>query len=181
MGEFQTKVKGPLRLTMLYYLVLPAGDDDYCQGFSEERTLAEFLHFLKSPVFINTLIFSCQEAFFSAVCSLLVALPGAYFFGKYDFPGKKYLRSFLILPFMLPGILVVLSMVVFYGQNGVLNRMLALVFPGRGVRFTSLYGFWGIILAMSSITSPLSALTGESWERIDPRLQEASAHWEPRG
>lgn len=176
-GNFRLKVKGTLApyyaLLILFYLPVMM---IIAKAFLRRGALAEFLHFLKSPVFINTLIFSCQEAFFSAVCSLLVALPGAYFFGKYDFPGKKYLRSFLILPFMLPGILVVLSMVVFYGQNGVLNRMLALVFPGRGVRFTSLYGFWGIILAHVFYNfSFCLRLLGESWERIDPRLQEASA------
>ena len=160
-------------LLILFYLPVVV---IIAKAFLRGGALAEFLLFVKSPVFLNTLVFSCQEAFFSSVCSLLVALPGAYFFGKYDFPGKKYLRSFLILPFMLPGILVVLSMVVFYGQNGAFNRMLALLFPGSGVRFTGLYGFWGIILAHVFYNfSFCLRLLGESWERIDPRLQEASA------
>ena len=77
---------------------------------------------------------------------------------------------------MLPGVLVVLGMVVFYGNNGALNHWLALLFPDRGWRFTGLYGFWGIILAhvFYNFTFCLR-LTGEAWERINPALHEASA------
>lgn len=146
------------------------------KAFLRRGALVEFLCFLKSSAFLNTLVFSCQEAFVSSLGSLLLALPGAYFFGKYDFPGKRYLRSFLILPFMLPGILVVLSVVVFYGQNGVFNQLLACFFPGGEVKFTGLYGFWGIILSHIFYNfSFCLRLLGESWERIDPKLQEASA------
>jgi thiamine transport system permease protein len=146
------------------------------KAFLRRGAMVELLNFLKSSVFLNTLIFSCQEAFLSSLGSLLLALPGAYFFGKYEFPGKRYLRSFLILPFMLPGILVVLSMVIFYGQNGVFNQLLALFFPGGEVKFTGLYGFWGIILSHIFYNfSFCLRLLGESWERIDPKLPEASA------
>lgn len=135
--------------------------------------LFEFIH---SGLFRNTLSFTASEAFLSAAFSLLLALPGAYFFGTYDFPGKSYLRNLLVLPFMLPGILVVLGMVVFYGQNGTLNHWLALIFPQSGLRFSGLYGFWGIILAnvFYNFTFCIRVL-GESWERIDPNLGEASA------
>jgi thiamine transport system permease protein len=140
-------------------------------GFWQELT-----GFLRSKLFWNTLSFSCRQALYSAGFSLLLALPGAYFFGRFAFPGKRLLRSAMVLPFMLPGILVVLGMVVFYGNNGVLNHWLTLLFPDRGWRFTGLYGFWGIILAhvFYNFTFCLR-LTGEAWERINPTLHEASA------
>lgn len=136
------------------------------------RELTEFAH---SGVFWNTLSFTVREAFLSAAFSLLLALPGAYYFGNYDFPGKRYLRNLLVLPFMLPGILVVLGMVVFYGQNGTLNYWLAFFFPKSGFRFTGLYGFFGIVLAnvFYNFTFCIRVL-GESWERIDPNLSQAS-------
>jgi len=135
--------------------------------------LFEFIH---SGLFRNTLFFTASEAFLSAAFSLLLALPGAYFFGNYDFPGKRYFRNLLVLPFMLPGILVVLGMVVFYGQNGTLNHWLACIFPGSGLRFTGLYGFWGIIIANVFYNfSFCIRVLGESWERLDPNLGEASA------
>lgn len=144
--------------------------------FVNEKIVEELLEFMHSGLFWNTLSFSTREAFLSAAFSLILALPGAYFFGNFNFPGKKLLRNLLVLPFMLPGILVVLGMVVFYGQNGVLNHWLLKLFPGSGLKFTGLYGFWGIILANVFYNfSFCIRVLGESWERIDPNLKEASA------
>src|SRR5690554_517908 len=145
------------------------------KAFLGRGALVEVASFLRSAVFFNTLTFSVKEAFLSSALSLILALPGAYFFGCYDFPGKKYIRSALILPFMLPGILVVLSMVIFYGRNGSLNHFLAWLDPNGGFRFTGLYGFWGIILSHVFYNfSFCMRLLGESWERIQPQLGEAS-------
>ncbi len=135
-----------------------------------------FVHlgqFLGSRLFWNTMFFSVEEAFLSAVLSLLLALPGAYFFGRFDFPGKNIMRSIMVLPFMFPSIMVVLGMIVFYGNNGVFNHLLSSL--GSSFRFTDLYGFWGIILAhvFYNFTFCLRML-GESWQRIDARLLEAS-------
>jgi thiamine transport system permease protein len=106
-----------------------------------------FVHlgqFLGSRLFWNTLFFSVEEAFLSAVLSLLLALPGAYFFGRFDFPGKNIMRGIMVLPFMFPSIMVVLGMIVFYGNNGVFNHLISSLAPGSSFRFTVLYGFWGI-------------------------------------
>ena len=144
--------------------------------FINEKVAKELWEFIHSGLFWNTLSFSAREAFLSAAFSLILALPGAYFFGNFDFPGKKLLRNLLVLPFMLPGILVVLGMVVFYGQNGVLNHWLLKLFPGNGLKFSGLYGFWGIVLANVFYNfSFCIRVLGESWERIDPNLNEASA------
>jgi thiamine transport system permease protein len=167
--------KNPVYLLLLLLFYLPVlfllGKVVLGAGFWQELT-----GFLRSELFWNTLSFSCRQAACSASFSLLLALPGAYFFGRFDFPGKRLLRSAMVLPFMLPGVLVVLGMVVFYGNNGALNHWLALLFPDRGWRFTGLYGFWGIILAhvFYNFTFCLR-LTGEAWERINPALHEASA------
>lgn len=162
-----------LLLLLLFYLPVLSVP---VRAFLTTGFLQELAGFLRSELFWNTLSFSCREALYSAVFSLLLSLPGAYFFGRFDFPGKRLLRSAMVLPFMLPGILVVLGMVVFYGNNGTLNHWLASLFPDRGWHFTSLYGFWGIVLAhvFYNLTFCLR-LTGEAWERINPALHEASA------
>jgi thiamine transport system permease protein len=137
---------------------------------------ADWWQFVTSPVFRKTLTFSIDEAFWSAFFSLLVAWPGAYFLGKYHFPGERYLKSAMVLPFMLPGILVVLGMVAFYGKNGVLNSWLDRWAPLSGWSFDGLYGFWGIVMAnvFYNFTFCLRILA-ESRERIDRRIVEAAA------
>lgn len=147
-----------------------------CQAFLRPNAWPELLAFLRSGQFRRVLAFSTSQAFWSAFFSLALAVPGAYFFGRYQFPGKRLLRSVMILPFMLPGILVVLAMVVFYGQNGIFNRWLAVFFPGRNLAFTGLYGYKGIVLAHVFYNFAFCLrMLGERWERISPKLEEASA------
>ncbi len=158
-------------LSLFYLPVLVV----FFKAFLHRNALGQFGEFLSSQVFLNTLSFSVKEACISSLGSLLLAFPGAYFFGRYEFPGKKLLRSIMILPFMFPGILVVLGMIVFYGRNGLLNHFLSWLTPDGGLQFQSLYGFWGIILAHIFYNfSFCLRLLSESWERIDPRLREAS-------
>lgn len=133
------------------------------------------IDFLASPSFGKTLRFSVTEALLSAGFSLILALPGAYFFGRYNFAGKRYWQSAMVLPFMLPGILVVLGLVTFYGQNGFVNTWLTEWFPGFKLRFTGLYGFWGIVLANVFYNFCFCIrILGESWERIDLKLLEVA-------
>jgi thiamine transport system permease protein len=160
-------------LLILFYLPLAV---IFTRVLTNVKVWEESISFIHSGLFWNTLSFTAGEAFLSAVFSLLLALPGAYYFGVYDFTGKKFLRNLLVLPFMLPGILVVLGMVVFYGQNGTLNHWLAVLFQESGFRFNGLYGFSGLILANVFYNfSFCIRVLGESWERIDPNLKDASA------
>lgn len=129
--------------------------------------------FIMSPLFRHTLSFTFMQALVSAVGCILVAFPGAYFFGNYRFRGKGLFRSLFILPFVLPGILVVLAFIVFYGRNGIVNEWLM----GLGIRngFTGLYGWAGIILTHIFYNFPLGVrIIGERWERIDPSFREAA-------
>ncbi|HEY8392997.1 MAG TPA: iron ABC transporter permease [Capillibacterium sp.] len=163
----------PLLLLFFFFLpVLVA----LGEAFLPVEAWPGLLAFLRSRQFRKVLVFTTTEAFWSALLSLALALPGAYFFGRYRFPGKRLLKSMMVLPFMLPAILVVLAMVVFYGQNGVLNSCLALLFPGRKVSFTGLYGFNGIVLTHVFYNFGFCLrMLSERWERISPQLEEASA------
>jgi thiamine transport system permease protein len=139
------------------------------------EALAATFEFLLSPVFRHTLAFSVTEALASAAGSLVLAVPGAYFFGRYDFPGKRLWRSAMVLPFMMPGILIVLGMVACFGVNGTFNHWWGRLFPMSGWKFTSLYGFWGIVMANTYYNfSFCLRVLGESWERINPAYAEAS-------
>lgn len=129
--------------------------------------------FLISPLFRHTLGFNLIQALVSAAGCILLAFPGAYFFGNYEFRSKGLFRSLFILPFVLPGILVVLAFIVFYGRNGVVNSGLSSL--GISPGFTGLYGWLGIVLAHVFYNFPLGVrIIGERWERVDPSYREAA-------
>ncbi|GMO50534.1 MAG: iron ABC transporter permease [Termitinemataceae bacterium] len=76
----------------------------------------------------HTVIWTFKQAFLSTLLSLVIALPGAWFLSR-SHTGKKnfcaaVLRAFVIVPFAMPPILVVLGFVLFFGNHGVLNTLL---------------------------------------------------------
>ena len=55
-----------------------------------------------SGIYLRTLWFTTWQAAISTILTLLLALPGAYVFARYQFWGKELLRSFSTVPFVLP-------------------------------------------------------------------------------
>lgn len=134
------------------------------------------LSFLGSAQFRRVLGFTLWQSLLSAAGSLIVSLPGAYILGRYEFRGKRIMRSLLVLPFVLPGIVAVLAMVAAYGRNGLLNQALRRLFGPAAPQYTGLYGLGGIVLTHVFFNFALGIrLIGEAWERLDRRLLEAAS------
>ena len=80
------------------------------------------------------------------------------------------------LCFVLPSILVVLGFVIFYGNNGFLNRMLMSLLKSDEPVVKILYSFRAIILAHAFLNFPvaLSLLTGY-WSSLSRTAENAAA------
>src|SRR6476646_390804 len=50
----------------------------------------------------RVLVFTFYQAILSTLLTLLLGLPSAYLFARYDFRGKSLLRALTAVPFMLP-------------------------------------------------------------------------------
>ena len=57
------------------------------------------------------------EATASTVVTLVVALPMAALFGRFDFPGKRVLWALLIVPFVLPTVVVGVAFLALLGPG----------------------------------------------------------------
>ncbi|MGN0907323.1 MAG: ABC transporter permease, partial [Bullifex sp.] len=125
---------------------------------------------------MRLLTFTVKESLYSAILSVLIALPGAYFYSNYTFRGKKLILSLSQLCFVLPSILVVLGFVIFYGNNGFLNRMLMSLLNSDTPVVKILYSFKAIILAHAFLNFPvaLSLLTGY-WSSLSKTPENAAA------
>lgn len=116
----------------------------------------------------RTLVFAILQALISALVSVIIALPGAYAFAHFRFRLKSLLYSLSLVPFVLPSIIVILCMISFYGNNGLLSRIL-------GIDLNIIYGPLGIIIAHVFYNFALaSRIVGEGWSMIDHRTVEAS-------
>lgn len=141
--------------------------------FDREEDLLDWaylLNFLRDPWNLKVIWFSFYQALGSAILAILVGLPGAWILSHYDFPGKRIFRILSYLPFILPSILVVLGMVLFFGNNGFVNQTLQWVLGLESPPFQFLYSLQGIFIAHVFYNFPIAMKTiGDAWERLSPQ------------
>ena len=66
--------------------------------------LSGFAALVTSPYYRDTLAFTVWQAALSTLLTIGLALPGAYVFTRFDFPGKSLLLSLATLPFVAIGV-----------------------------------------------------------------------------
>ncbi len=131
---------------------------------------------LVSSVYVRRIIgFTLLQALLSTAAALIIGLPGAYILSQYRFRGRMIIRAVSSIPFVLPSIIVVLGFVIFYGNNGYLNRLLMLLFSLESPPLKILYTFKAIILAHGFYNFPiiLSIVAGY-WEQSSETAEAAA-------
>ncbi|QPV63043.1 iron ABC transporter permease [Halosimplex litoreum] len=116
--------------------------------------------------------FTAYQALLSTVAAIALGLPGAYVLARFEFPGRKTIRSLTALPFVMPTILVAIGFVATFGANGVITG----VVQALGIEVSTFTGTLGIIvLAHAFYDAPLIArITAASWEGIDAEMTETA-------
>src|SRR5215216_3074083 len=69
----------------------------------------------------RVLLFTFYQATLSTLLTLLLGLPAAYLFARYDFRGKSLLRALTAVPFMLPTVVVASSFNAIFGLRGLFS------------------------------------------------------------
>jgi len=59
----------------------------------------------------------------SAVFAVVAGYPAGVFLGRYDWPGRGAVRSFLLVPFLLPSLVVVFGVLDLFGPTGILSSL----------------------------------------------------------
>ena len=117
---------------------------------------------LSDPTMQRILWFTVWESVASTVLCVLVALPGAALFARFRFRGKRLLWSALLVPFVLPTVVVGVSMIGVIGGGGL-----------TGVNLTGTV--WAILIAHVFFNYAVVVRTvGSTWSTIDPRLEESA-------
>jgi len=137
--------------------------------------LASFGEILTSPYYRDTLVFTVVQAVLSTFFTLVLALPSAYVFVRFKFPGRNLLLSLAILPFVLPTVVVAAAFTSLVGPQGLLNQFLMGLFsleqpPIQLERTLAL-----ILIAHVFYNYPLALrmITG-FWANQHPRMEEAA-------
>ncbi|WP_407700662.1 ABC transporter permease [Streptomyces endophyticus] len=114
----------------------------------------------------HVLWFTVWQALASTALTLLIALPGAYVFARFEFPGKQVLRAVVTVPFVLPTVVVGTAFLALVGNGGLLDEV-------WGVRLDTTV--WAILLAHVFFNYAVVVRTvGGLWAQLDPRQEEAA-------
>ncbi|MGW0390161.1 ABC transporter permease [Streptomyces sp. NPDC003042] len=121
---------------------------------------------LVRPDIADVLWFTTWQALASTVLTLLIALPGAYVFARFEFPGKQLLRAVVTVPFVLPTVVVGTAFLALVGRGGLLDEL-------WDVRLDTTV--WAILLAHVFFNYAVVVRTvGGLWAQLDPRQEEAA-------
>lgn len=124
---------------------------------------------------LPALRFTVLQAALSALLAVIVGVPAAFLTARRDFPGRRLLLAFSGVPLCVPPVVIALSFVLFYGQNGVLNSLFMSVFSLKTPPFTFLYSLGGIVLAHGLYNFPVVLRTvGRVWERLPAEREQAA-------
>ena len=119
--------------------------------------------------------FTFYQAFLSTLLTLLIGLPAAYLFARFDFHGKSLLRLLTAIPFMLPTVVVAAGFNALLGPRGWINLGLMRLFGLDSPPIVFVYTLWAILLAhVFYNTTIVIRVVGNALAHLDPRLEQAA-------
>jgi thiamine transport system permease protein len=130
---------------------------------------------VSSGIYLRTLWFTTWQAAVSTVLTLLLALPGAYVFARYQFRGKELLRSFTTVPFVLPTVVVAAAFHALLGPHGLVNAALMKWFhlTSPPVALDQTIALILIAHVFYNYTVVVR-IVGGYWSRLEPGLTESA-------
>jgi len=135
-------------------------------------TLDYFVEFFSTPYYFNTLWNSFKVTTAVTILTMIVGVPLAYIFTRYEIKGKSTLRVLIILSSMSAPFIGAYSWILLLGRSGVITLFFK---NSLGITIPDIYGFYGILIVLSLQLYPLIFLyvTG-ALNNVDNSLLEAS-------
>ncbi len=131
--------------------------------------------FFSLDTLLRPLLFTLWQAFLSTILTLIIGLPAAYLFAKFDFPGRKGLRALSLLPFILPTVVVATAFNTLLGPRGWLNLILMDLFNLPNPPLSLLNSLPAILLAhVFYNTSIIIRMVENALMRLNPHFEEAA-------
>jgi thiamine transport system permease protein len=141
----------------------------------EGAILPGFLDAFKSPTLQRALSFTVLQAALSTALTLIIGLPGAYLFGKYQFKGKNILRALTGVPFVMPTLVVAAGFYALMGPNGWINQAVMKIAQLEVPPLQFVNTFTAILTAhVFYNTTIVLRIVGDYWSRLDPDLVNAA-------
>lgn len=157
-------------LFLLFFFFYPLGNI-----FRLSLTAEAVATLVTRPSFGNVLWFTVWQAALSTGLTLLLGLPVAYIFARYQFRGKTLLRALTTIPFVMPTVVVAAAFRALFAANGSLNRLLmdGLNLNEPPVQLDQTITIILLAHIFYNVTVVVR-LVGGFWANLNPRLVEAA-------
>jgi iron(III) transport system permease protein len=147
---------------------------------NHEFTLQFIAEVFQNQLYREGLYHSFTIAFGATLGCLIIALPLAVLFVRYDFPGKTLLNSLVLTPMVLPPFVGAIGVKAMLGQAGALNALLmnlGLMSRDHPVDWLGAGQMPGIVIMEALHLYPILYLNvAASLANLDPALEEAAAN-----
>jgi thiamine transport system permease protein len=130
-------------------------------GFS-----GDWLATLSEPKTVEVIWFTLWQAAVSTLVTLVIAIPGAHLLYRKSFPGQRFIKALITVPFVLPSIVVAIGFTVFRNVHDFWIEI--------GLTFLSAPVYW-IIAAHVFVNYSIAVRTiGGVWAGLDTEIDEAA-------
>ena len=128
-----------------------------------------------SDSYYRILRFTLWQAALSTVLTLALALPGAYVFARFNFPGKNILQAIMTVPFVLPTVVTAAAFRALLGSGGLVNSWMMSTFDlaRPPIQIDQTIVFFLLAHVFYNYSLVLRIVAGY-WSQLDPHLKEAA-------
>tara|TARA_Y100000588_G_scaffold106858_1_gene116916 strand:- start:3507 stop:5138 length:1632 start_codon:yes stop_codon:yes gene_type:complete len=134
--------------------------------------LLPFKQIISETYYLERIWFTFWQASISTILTLIIGLPVAFVFARYEFPCKELLKSLTTLPFVMPTIVVAIGFGALLGPNGLLNQVMMTVFDLK----QSIINFQNTLVIIFAAHvfynySIVVRIVSNNWSNLDPNLE----------
>ena len=130
-------------------------------------TSSYYVKFFAKGYYFRSLTNTLSLGFINTIVCLIVGFCLAYLTTRGPLALRKPLKIVSMMPLIAPPYLFAISLIILFGHNGVLTKVL-------GIQW-SLYGFWGVVVAQTLAFIPLAYLMIENTlMSLNPNLEESA-------
>ncbi len=135
-------------------------------------TFANFERFLEGATFTKSLWHSIVVGVLTTIVSTMLALPAAYAMARVPIPFRNFILALSVIPIIAPPFIGAYSWIILLGRRGIITHFLDSWF---GIEMPSLYGLYGIVLALSLHYFPYIFLFVQgALAASDPYIEESA-------
>jgi thiamine transport system permease protein len=129
----------------------------------------------RQPYVLDVVLFTLGLALVSTLLTVLLGLPVAWVFARFEFPGRRLARALTVVPFVLPTVVVGSAFLALLGPRSPLNTAATFLFgpdvpqvrqDGSATAIVIAHVFYNVAVVVR--------LVGGLWEHLDPRPEEAA-------